>query len=252
MMLAAERKDLLVTRLRHQGKLVAKELATEFGVSEDSVRRDLRDLAAAGLCQRVHGGALPASPAIGSHAKRSGIVPESKRRVAAKAAALIPAGITVILDGGTTGLAVAAALPPDVAATVITHSPVTAAALTDHPAADVIMLGGRLHKRSSCACGAAAVEAAAGITADLFLLVVAGVHPKVGLTAGDPDEAAIRRILIGRAADTYVVASIEKLGTVAPYAVVGMSEVAGLITDAPASHPVVRQLRDEGVTVIEA
>ena len=251
-MLAAERKDLLVTRLRREGKLVARDLAAEFGVSEDSVRRDLRDLAAAGLCQRVHGGALPASPAIGSHAKRSGIVPESKRRVAARAAALITPGITVILDGGTTGLAVAAALRPDLAATVITHSPVTAAALTDHPAADVIILGGRLHKRSSCACGAAAAEAACGITADLFLLVVAGIHPKAGLTAGDPDEAAIRRILVGRAADTYVVASIEKLGTVAPYAVVGLPEVAGLVTDAPAGHPAVRQLREQGVTVIQA
>ena len=251
-MLVAERRDLLVARLRREGKLVARDLAAEFGVSEDSVRRDLRDLAAAGLCQRVHGGALPASPAVGSHAKRSGIVPESKQRVGAVAAALITPGTKVILDGGTTGLAIAAALRPDVAATVITHSPVTAAALTDHPAADVIILGGRLHKRSSCACGAAAAEAACAITADIFLLVVAGVHPTAGLTAGDPDEAAIRRILIGRAADTYVVASIEKLGTVAPYAVAGISEVAGIITDAPAGHPVVRQLRDEGVTVIQA
>jgi DeoR/GlpR family transcriptional regulator of sugar metabolism len=250
-MLAAERKDLLVARLRREGKLVARDLAAEFGVSEDSVRRDLRDLAAAGICQRVHGGALPASPAIGSHAKRAGIVPESKRRVGAMAAGLITPGTTVILDGGTTGLAVAAALRPDLAATIITHSPLTAAALTDHPAADVIILGGRLHKRSSCACGAAAAEAASGITADLFLLVVAGIHPKAGLTAGDPDEAAIRRILVGRAADTYVVASIEKLGTVAPYAVVGLSEVAGLITDAPDGHPTVRQLRDQGVTVIK-
>jgi DeoR/GlpR family transcriptional regulator of sugar metabolism len=251
-MLVAEHRDLLVARLRREGKLVARDLAAEFGVSEDSVRRDLRDLAAAGLCQRVHGGALPASPAVGSHAKRSEIVPESKRRVGAAAAALITPGITVVLDGGTTGLAVAAALPPDLAATIITHSPVTAAALTDHPAADVIILGGRLHKRSSCACGAAAAEAAGGITADLFLLVAAGIHPKAGLTAGDPDEAAMRRILVGRSADTYVVASIEKLGTVAPYAVVGLSEVAGLVTDAPAGHPTVQQLREQGVNVIQA
>jgi DeoR/GlpR family transcriptional regulator of sugar metabolism len=200
----------------------------------------------------VHGGALPASPAVGSHAKRSQIVPESKRRVGATAAALITPGVTVILDGGTTGLAVAAALPPDLAATIIMHSPVTAAALTDHPAADVIILGGRLHKRSSCACGAAAAEAAGGITADLFLLVAAGIHPKAGLTAGDPDEAAMRRILVGRSADTYVVASIEKLGTVAPYAVVGLSEVVGLVTDAPAGHPTVQQLRAQGVNVIQA
>jgi DeoR/GlpR family transcriptional regulator of sugar metabolism len=251
-MLAAERRDLLITRLRRDGKLVARDLAAEFSVSEDSVRRDLRDMAAAGLCQRVHGGALPASPAIGTHAKRSRIVPESKQRVGARAAELITPGTTVILDGGTTGLAVAAALRPDLAATIITHSPVTAAALTDHPAADVIILGGRLHKRSSCACGAAAAEAAGGITADLFLLVAAGVHPKAGLTAGDPDEAAMRRILVSRAADTYVVASIEKIGTVAPYAIVGLSEVAGLVTDAPPDHPAVRQLRQQQVNVIQA
>jgi DeoR/GlpR family transcriptional regulator of sugar metabolism len=147
---------------------------------------------------------------------------------------------------------VADALRPDLAATIITHSPVTAAALTDHPAADVIILGGRLHKRSSCACGAAAAEAAGGITADLFLLVVAGVHPKAGLTAGDPDEAAMRRILVGRSADTYVVASIEKIGTVASYAVIGLSEIAGLVTDAPSDHPTVQQLRQQGVNVIQA
>ena len=61
-MLAAERRDFLLTRLRADGSLVAKDLAAELGISEDSIRRDLRDLAAAGLCQRVYGGAVPASP----------------------------------------------------------------------------------------------------------------------------------------------------------------------------------------------
>ena len=70
-MLAAERRDLLVERLRVDGKLVAKELAEELGLSEDSLRRDLRELAAAGLCQRVYGGALPVSPAIVDIAARS-------------------------------------------------------------------------------------------------------------------------------------------------------------------------------------
>jgi DeoR/GlpR family transcriptional regulator of sugar metabolism len=251
-MLAAERRDMLVTRLRRDGKLVARDLAQELGLSDDSVRRDLRELAAAGLCQRVHGGALPASPALNTHARRSGIAPESKRRVGVRAAELITPGTTVILDGGTTGLAIAAALRPDLAATVITNSPTTAAALADHPTVDVIILGGRLHKRSAVACGAAAAEAAGGISADLYLLVVAGIHPKEGLTAGDLDEAAMRRILVRRAADTYVVGSIEKIGTVAPYAVVGLSEVAGLVTDAPADDPTIQHLREQGVSVIQA
>ena len=69
-MLAAERRDLLVTRLRRDGKLVARDLAQELGVSEDSLRRDLRELAAAGLCQRVYGGALPFSPATGAFTAR--------------------------------------------------------------------------------------------------------------------------------------------------------------------------------------
>jgi DeoR/GlpR family transcriptional regulator of sugar metabolism len=251
-MLAAERRDLLVSRLRRDGKLVARDLAAELGLSEDSVRRDLRELAAAGLCQRVYGGALPASPAVGTHARRAGLAPESKRRVAARAAELISPGTTVILDGDTTGLAVAGALPPDLTATIITHSPTTAAALVDHPTADVFILGGELHKRSAVACGAATVEAAQGISADLYLLVPSGVHEREGLTAGDPDEAAMRRILVGRAADTYAVASIEKIGTVAPYTIVGWSEIAGLITDAPADHPTVLQLQEQGVNVIQA
>jgi DeoR/GlpR family transcriptional regulator of sugar metabolism len=132
------------------------------------------------------------------------------------------------------------------------YSPTTAAALTDHPTVDIIILGGRLHKRSAVVCSAAAAEAASGISADLYLLVVAGIHPKEGLTAGDIDEAAMRRILVSRAADTYVVGSIEKIGTVAPYAVVGLSEVAGLVTDAPSDDPTILQLRKQGVSVIQA
>jgi DeoR/GlpR family transcriptional regulator of sugar metabolism len=251
-MLAAERRDLLVTRLRRDGKLVARDLAQELGLSEDSVRRDLRELAAAGLCQRVYGGALPASPALGTITVRSGIAPESKRRVAARAAELITPGTTAILDSGTTALAIVAALRPDLDATIITHSPTTAAALADHPTVDVFVLGGRLLKNSVAACGAAAAEAASGLSADLYFLGLAGIHAKQGLTAGDPDEAAMKRILVGRAADTYVVGSIEKLGTVCSYTVVGLSEVAGIITDAPADHPTVQQLRERGVSVIQA
>jgi DeoR/GlpR family transcriptional regulator of sugar metabolism len=251
-MLAAERRDLLVTRLRRDGKLIARDLAAELGLSEDSVRRDLRELAAAGLCQRVYGGALPISPALGSHANRSGIAQESKRRIGSRAAELITPGTTAILDAGTTALAVARALRPDLSARIITHSATTAVALADYPGVDVFMLGGRLHKRSVSALGAAAAEAARTVSADLALLVLAGVHPEQGLTAGEAEEAALRRILIGRAADTYVLASIEKLGTVCPYKVTGLAGVAGIITDAPAGHPTVRQLHERGVHVIEA
>jgi DeoR/GlpR family transcriptional regulator of sugar metabolism len=240
-MLAAERRDLLLARLRRDGKLVARDLAAELGVSEESLRRDLRELAAAGLCQRVYGGALPASPLLGtSHAARSEIAPESKRRVGERAAYLVTPGSIVILDGDTTGLAVAKALRPDVAATIITHSPVVAAALLDHPSVKVFLLGGWVHEQG----GAATAEAAASITADIYLMAATGVHEKAGLTDTDPDEAAVQRILISRAADTYVLGSLDKIGVAAPYKIADLSGMAGIVTDAPAYHPTIQQLTE--------
>src|SRR3954451_1649158 len=121
-MLAAERKEFLLTRLERARGLVAKDVAAELDVSEDSVRRDLRELAAAGLCQRVYGGALPVSPAMADYATRRGVAVAGRERVAPAAAALVRPGGVAILDGGTTTLAVVAALPRDLEVTIVTHS----------------------------------------------------------------------------------------------------------------------------------
>ena len=90
-MLVSERRELLLSRLRADGKLIARDLAVELGISEDSVRRDLRDLAAAGLCQRVYGGAVPVSRALADYGMRASVEPESKRLVASHAVDLIRA-----------------------------------------------------------------------------------------------------------------------------------------------------------------
>jgi DeoR/GlpR family transcriptional regulator of sugar metabolism len=159
-MLRAQRHEWLVDRLLRDGRLVARDLAIELSVSEDSVRRDLRELAAAGLCQRVYGGALPVSPAIADYPTRRTVALASKERVAKAAVALIQPGSVAIIDGGTTALAVVTALAPDLQATVVTHSPTVAVALADRPDIEVQILGGRLFRHSMVACGAAAVEAA--------------------------------------------------------------------------------------------
>ena len=249
-MLAAQRRDLLLDRLDRDGRLVAKDLAAELGVSEDSIRRDLRDLAAAGLCQRVYGGALPVSPAVADYASRTSIAVDGKDRVAAAAAALVRPGSTAILDGGTTTLAVAKALPEDLEATVVTHSPTVAVALLDHRDIEVFLLGGRLFRHSAVTCGAAAAEAAQSISADVFLLGVTGVHPEAGLTTGDADEAAMKRTLARRAADTYVLASAEKLGAASRFTVLPFGDVAGIVTDADDQN--VQELAERGVPILRA
>jgi DeoR/GlpR family transcriptional regulator of sugar metabolism len=251
-MLRAQRQEWLVDRLGRDGRLVAKDIAVELDVSEDSVRRDLRELAAAGLCQRVYGGALPVSPAVADYATRREVAVASKERVAAAAAALVRPGGVAILDGGTTTLAVVAALPRDLEATIVTHSPTIATALADHLRVEVQILGGRLFRHSMVTCGAAAVEAAQGISADVFLLGVTGVHHETGLTTGDADEAAMKRALSRRAADTFVLASAEKVGAASPFLVLPISDVSGIVTDAPADDPTIARIAATGTRVMSA
>jgi len=143
-------------------------------------------------------------------------------------------------------------LPPALECTIITHSPTIAAALVSHAGIDVFLLGGRLFKHSAVTCGAAAVEAAQTISADVFLLGVTGVHPSEGLTTGDADEAAMKRALASRAADSYVLASAEKIGVASRYQVLPLDKIAGIITDRPYNDPALSVLRGNGTTVIDA
>lgn len=251
-MLAAQRREYLLEALRRDGRIVARDVAADLGLSEDSVRRDLRELAADGLCQRVYGGALPASPAIAGYAGRSTLSVAGKQQIAAAAVKLIRPGGAVIIDGGSTALALAKAMPPSLACTVITHSPTVAAALVEHPAAEVLILGGKLFKHSAVACGAAAMEAAQQVSADAFFMGVTGVHPDAGLTTGDADEAAMKRALAGRAAETYVLASSEKIGAASPYRVIPLGQASAIITDVPPESATVQELRARQVEVITA
>src|SRR5580698_5151234 len=143
-MLTSERKQLILARLKQDGKIVAKDFSLEMVVSEDTIRRDLRELAQEGLLQRVHGGALPSSPAIIDFAGREEIRHEGKVAIGRAAAAMIQPNQVVILDGGTTSREIARHLPPGLAATVVTHSPTIALELVHHPTIEVILLGGRL------------------------------------------------------------------------------------------------------------
>jgi DeoR/GlpR family transcriptional regulator of sugar metabolism len=248
-MLTAERKDLLLTRLARDGRLVAKTMAAELRTSEDTIRRDLRELAAEGRLQRVHGGALPSSPAVANFAARQTIGTDAKAAVARQAAALVQPGQTIVIDGGTTALHLVQALAPGLDATVVTHSPTIAVALVEHAGIDVLLIGGRLFKHSIVTCGAIAAEAVSGLQADAFFMGVTGVHPQAGLTTGDAEEAAMKRALSHRSADTYVLASSEKIGAVSPHRVVVWDDVTAVLTDRGADPRTLSALAKRGVDV---
>ncbi len=230
-MLTTRRKQQILELLQRNGQVIAKDVSQSMGVSEDTIRRDLRELAQEGRLQRVHGGALPASPAIADFAGRELITPEGKVAIGQAAARMIQPGQVVTLDGGTTARQVARHIPLELEASVVTHSPTIALELVNHPNIHVILIGGRLFKHSVVAVGAAAIEAIAQIHADIYFMGVTGIHPQTGLTTGDYEEAAVKRALSHAAAETIVLASSEKLNAASRYAVVPLSEISGIITE---------------------
>ncbi|MCC2961052.1 DeoR/GlpR family DNA-binding transcription regulator [Massilia sp. IC2-278] len=248
-MLTSQRKLLLLDLLRQEGKIVAKTVAAQLDISEDTIRRDLRELAAEGLLQRVHGGALPASPAMGDFAARQQIAVDDKSAIGRAAALMIQPGQVVFLDGGTTSAQLVRHLPPDLKATVVTHSPSVAVALVSHPSIEVIMLGGRLFKHSVVGVGAATVEAIRQVRADIYFMGVCSVHPDAGLTTGDFEEAGVKRALSAAAAETIVLASPEKLATASPYQVIELDALSGLVTIASVPDAVLAPYRARGISV---
>ncbi|KQT69957.1 MULTISPECIES: DeoR/GlpR family DNA-binding transcription regulator [unclassified Aureimonas] len=246
-MLTGERKALILDRLRREGRVLAKPLSEELGLSEDTIRRDLRELAGEGLLQRVHGGALPASPALAPLDIRESVSPAGKIAIGRAAAEMVRPGQVVFLDGGTTAIQIARHLPPDLEATVVTHSPAVALELARHPRLVVETIGGRLFRHSMVAVGAAAAEAIGRVRADLYFMGVTGIHPEIGLTTGDAEEAAIKRLLSTQAAETVVLGSREKIGAVSAHKVVGWEAVDAVIVERGTPG-----LRSVGVTVVEA
>ncbi len=251
-MLTTHRKQQILSLLNQKGQVVAKEVSRKMGVSEDTIRRDLREMAQEGLLQRVHGGALPASPAVADFAGRELLRHEGKIAIGIAAATMIQPGQVVILDGGTTAREIARHLPLDLHVTIATHSPTIALELIHHLSIEVILIGGRLFKHSVVSVGAAAIEAISHIHADTFFMGVTGVHPKTGLTTGDFEEAAVKRALTHAAAETIVLASSEKLNAASPYKIVDLEEVSGLITERTADDAQIKPYQEFGIAVTRA
>lgn len=251
-MLTIQRKKLILARLAADGEIVARDLAAELGTSEDTIRRDLRELAQAGKLQRVHGGALPASPAMGDLSARERVSPRDKAELGRAGAAMIRPGQVVILDGGTTAIQVARHLAPDLRATLVTHSPNVAVEAAAHPHVDIIVLGGRLFRHSMVNVGASVIDAASRLRADLYFMGVTGVHPEAGLSTGDAEEAAVKRALHERAAETVVLASAEKLMAASPFLVAPLDAASLVVVPAKTPDRLLRALRAGGVKVRRA
>jgi DeoR/GlpR family transcriptional regulator of sugar metabolism len=251
-MLKEERQNLILEQLRHEGKVLASQLSLAFNVSEDTIRRDLHELAEAQLIQRVHGGALLSSPTSPSYAARQKQATLAKTAIAQAAVKLIQNGQVLIFDGGTTVLQVAQQLPLDLEITVITNSPPVASTLTEHPYVEVILVGGKIYKSSQVAIGVETVETLRTFRADLCMLGICSLHPEEGITVPLLEEVYVKRAMIASAAEVVALASANKLNTASPYVVGPLKDLTHLITEANLPTETLEPYYKSGLTIITA
>ncbi len=251
-MLTEERRQTILERLRSDGKVVAADLSSSLAVSPDTVRRDLQELAEAGLLRRVHGGALPPTVGARPYAVRREQAPAAKAAIARATSRLLRDGQVILLDSGTTTLEVARHLPPELRATVITNSPPIAVELAEHPSVDVIVLGGVLEKDARALVGAATIEALRAVRADVLVLGICSLQPEIGITVDDLEESYVKRSMIANAAEVVAVSSADKLGSAAPYVVGPLSELTHLVTERSCAPELLAPYRVLGVEIVLA
>jgi DeoR/GlpR family transcriptional regulator of sugar metabolism len=226
--LKEERQRRILAILQSEGRVVATDLQRALGVSGYTIRRDLDELAELRHLQRVHGGALARSAVAPTYEERSRQSVPGKQAVARAAASLLEPGQTVIVDGGSTALALVDAIPADHTGTFITHSPPVAAALAGR---EVVMIGGTVDARAMVCVGAQTIEAYSRITADVCFLGIWSIHATAGISSGYYEEAELRRTLVNRADRVVGLASRDKLGTTAQFGIAPATALTHLATE---------------------
>jgi DeoR/GlpR family transcriptional regulator of sugar metabolism len=250
--LAAERQQQILERLGRDGRVLATALAEAFATSEDTIRRDLRDLAGRGLCRRVYGGALPVSPASRSAQIRAGEATDRKAALGRALAGLVALDSLLFVDSGSTNLAAVKAFPDDLRLTVATHDPAIAAAVLANPQVTLWLIGGRVSRDVGAALGGRTLADIEALRPELALLGVCALDPVAGLAAFDPEDAEIKRALLRNS--TRVAAAIlnEKLETSAPFALGPAESLDRVVLEADAPEPIARAFADRGMTVLRA
>lgn len=239
----SERQTLIFAELQSKGRVLAQDLAQTFDVSEDTIRRDLRDMAARGLCERVYGGALISSGKTVPLSHRMTDMQDRKDALGQAAAACIAQGATIFLDAGSTNLAIARHLPEGAGLTVITNTPVIAAELSGRADLELIVVGGRIDPAVGAAIDMTAIAQLEDMRPDLCILGVCGMTAADGLSADIYQDATFKRLACKASRRTMAAITSEKLGAGAAFHVAPLNPDLTLVLEDDADEAFVRDLR---------
>ena len=244
------RHDLIRSEAQTQGKVSTTDLSINLGVAVQTIRRDLRQLCAAGVLERVHGGAvLPSGVANIGYGDRRALNRDVKIRIAQHVAQLIPDNASLFLNIGTTTEAVAHALRAHQKLMVVTNNLNVANILADNPGCDVVVAGGSLRRSDGGLVGDLAAIAIARFKVDFAVIGASAIDLSGDLLDFDPEEVRVSQQIIKSARATILVADGTKFTRKAPVKIASMAQVDHFVTDRVPSEALINQCTDWGTRI---
>lgn len=230
-LLKAERQDKILDILSMEKKIIASEMSVRLGVSEDTIRRDIKELDQKGLLKKVHSGAVKTGPAKTRFYQRMELDLDEKIRIAKKGAALIEPESVILIDDGTTNYQLVNQLDQRISCTIITNSIPIINLLETYPNVQVITLGGNLFKASMANLGYETIKQLDTIHPDLYFMGIYSISDEVGVTHSAMDECQLKQKMLSVSSQTAALVTREKIGSVSNYVVCKTSDLTYMITD---------------------
>jgi len=247
------RQSEIIAMLRQSGRVGVEELATHFGVTLQTIRRDLNELSEAQALVRVHGGAMIASGVANlAYEARQHVALQSKRRIGEAAARLVPDNASLLINIGTTTEEVAKALSGHSGLLVITNNLHVANELHRSKSVQVIITGGSIRQGDGGIVGAVTVGQIEQFRVDIAIIGTSAIDPDGTLLDFDVREVEISRAIIEHARKIVLVADSSKFFRSAPVKIAQLSEIDIFVTDRLPSAEIAEMCRRCGVEVIES
>ena len=250
-MLKKERQAYILHQVNLHNKVLSTDLSHHINVSDDTIRRDLQELAEEGKLIKVHGGALSPSFHHGNYSSSKDVYSYSQKQIIArKAATLVQDGMFVLTGGGTTIIELAKSLPPHLHATFISGSIPAIHEYMNHPNIDVIVIGDKISKNSKITVGLEAISRIRQIRADICFLGINAIHLDHGVSDNDWEVVQIKKAMIESAQKLVCLTIAEKINTQQPIKVCETSKIDTLITERSPDDPILQPYIKAGIKVL--
>ncbi|GAA6766065.1 DeoR/GlpR family DNA-binding transcription regulator [Flavobacterium sp. CGRL1] len=245
-----ERQKAILEYLSKEHRVTSIELSEYLSVSEDTIRRDLKELSDQGLLKAVRGGAVAPSPIPLHYRKREKHDIENKKIIAQKAISYLKDGQVVFIDGGTTSLALVASFPYDLKLTVITNSFPVATLVEDLPNIDLIFAGGKMCKTSFTTSSIETVDFFRSFRADVCILGICSIHHERGVTGILYDDSMLKKNMVQNSNFVIALSSIEKVETAESYFVCPIKDINVLVTNVSPEDEILKVYQNTGLTIL--